>query len=305
MPSSITHAYIGLKTLELLNNKPKNIISNNINNYKIYCQNMDVLYFYHILLLHNNNIQKLGHRFHNENVYKSFELLINDNKNNKDYELFTFISGLITHYIADSTIHPYIDYLAHNNKLILQTDKHFEIETYIDNYFVKKYITNDYKKYNITNFLFSYTKKDIIKIELDKVFKLFGNFNNIGNIYYKALSEMKFVFNYIRHDKYGIKRKVYKFIDINPFNIRRCKYLSYNFNLDNDKYYLNLDHNKWFNYNKKNHISNKSFFDLYIDVINKSAFIINNLYEYIFNEKNINLKELIGNNSYATGLPIN
>ena len=304
MPSSITHAYIGLKAIDLLNKKPKDIINNHINNYKVYCQNMDVLYFYHILLLHNNIIQKLGHKFHNEHVYKSFELLITDNKKNKDTELFTFIAGLITHYIADSTMHPYIDFLAHNDNKILQVDKHFEIETYIDNYYIKYYINNDYKKYNNSNFIFNYTKEQIIIDEINKVYKKLWNYDNMGIKYYKALKEMHFIFKYIRHDNYGIKKNIYKFIDINPFNIRRCKYLSYHFNLDNDNYYLNLNHTKWFNYHKKDYISNKSFIDLMNDVTKKSAFIINNLYEYIFNNKNINLKELVGNNSYATGLPI-
>ena len=110
MPSTITHAYIGLDTLKKLNDKPKEIINNRIDNYKVYCQNMDVSYFYHILLLFNNNVMDLGHRFHREKVFDSFNLLINDNKKNKDLELFTFISGLLTHYIADSTIHPYINY---------------------------------------------------------------------------------------------------------------------------------------------------------------------------------------------------
>lgn len=304
MPSTITHTFIGLNTLNKLNNNPKMIINNHIDNYKVYCQNMDVLYFYHIFLLHENKIQKLGHLFHKENVYNYFEMLINDNKNNKDLELFTFISGLITHYIADSYMHPFIDFLAHNEIRIKQIDKHFEIETYIDNYFINKYITDNYKKYNNSKFIFNYSKEKIIKEELDKLFKKFWNYNNMGNLYYKSLKEMHFVFNYIRHDNYGIKKFFYKIIDLNPFNIRRCKYLSYNFNLDNDNYYLNLDHNKWFNYNKKTLTSNKSFLELMIDVENKSAFIINNLYEYIFNDKNIDLKELIGNNSYASGLPL-
>ena len=50
MPSTITHAFIGLDTIPKLNNKPKKIINDHIDNYKIYCQNMDILYFYHIYL---------------------------------------------------------------------------------------------------------------------------------------------------------------------------------------------------------------------------------------------------------------
>ena len=304
MPSTITHAYIGLDTINKLKTNPKNIINNHINNYKIYCQNMDILYFYHIFLLRENKVQKLGHLFHRENIYKYFKIMIEDNKANKNEELFTFIAGLITHYIADCIIHPYIDFLAHNDNIILQVDKHFEIETYIDNYYIKKNMKNNYKKYNNSKFIFNYSKEKIIEDEINKIFKIIWNYDNMGNKYYKALNEMHFVFKYIRHDNYGIKKCLYKIIDLNPFNIRRCKYLSYNFNLDNDIYYLNLDHKEWFNYHDKTIKSNKSFLDLYQDVTNKSAYIINKLYDYIFNDININLKELIGNNSYSSGLPI-
>ena len=300
MPSTITHAYIGLDTLNKLNDKPKRIIKKNIDNYKIYCQSMDVLYFYHLLLLANNKIIDLGHRFHNEKVYEVFELLINDNKQNKDLELFTFIAGLITHYIADSTIHPYINYIS-KDKL----NGHFETETYIDNYFIKEKMHIDYKKYNNTKFIFNYKKKEIIENELNKLYKNIFNYENIGPKYYRALKEMKFVYNYIRHDKYGIKKKVYQFIDLNPFkSIPRVKYLSYHFNLNNDIFYLNLNHKKWHNVDNPKNISNKSFLDLYNDVINEASYIINELYEYIFTDKKVNLKNLINNKSYANGLSL-
>ena len=300
MPSTITHAYIGIDTLKKLNKNPQKIITDRINNFKVYCQSMDVLYFYHIFLLKRNTIQEMGHKFHNENIYKTFELLINDNKINKDKELFTFIAGLIIHYKADCIMHPFINYLAYNKKELLKTDKHFEIETYIDNYYINKNYSKNYFKINSSKFVFNYKNEEIIEKEIDKLFKNIWNKDNMGKKYYRALKEMHFVFKNIRYDKYGIKKGIYQLIDLNPFNIRRCKYLSYHFKLNNDNYYLNINHKKWFNDKEYT----KSFLDLYKDVTIESSFIINELYEYIFNNKNINLKELIGNNSYSTGLKI-
>ena len=125
MPSTITHAFIGLDTLDKLNYKPKKIINDHINNYKVYCQNMDILYFYHIYLLKGNIVEKLGHRFHHEKVFDSFKILIEDNKKNKDLELFTFIAGLITHYQADSIIHPYINSFTNTKNKTKGFNKHF------------------------------------------------------------------------------------------------------------------------------------------------------------------------------------
>lgn len=305
MPSSIVHAYIGLDTLKKLNNKPKTIIEKHIDNYKVYCQNMDVLYFYHILLLFHNKVQNFGHKIHREKTNEFFKILIRDNKENKDPELFTFIAGLITHYKADSTIHPYVNYYSKNENETQIENNHFVIETYLDNYFIRERMHVNHKKYNNTKFVFNYQKKEIIKKEITKVYQELYHYPNMGKKYYRALAEMKFVFNYLRYDKHGIKKFFYKIIDLNPIkSIRRVKYLSYYFDLDNDDYILNTKHNTWFNPHKKELISTKSFHDLYDEVINKSSITINELYEYIYNNKKVDLDKLIGNLSYANGLAL-
>ena len=209
MPSTITHAYIGLDTLNKLNEKPKEIIMKNINNYKRYCQSMDILYFYHIFLLKGNIVQQLGHSFHHENVFNSFNLLIEDNKINKDLELFTFIAGLITHYQADSIIHPYINHFTDTNNESKKFSKHFEIETYLDNYFINERLSKNYKKINNTNFIFNYHEVKLIKDELNKLFQVLFNYPNMGEKYYRSLKEMAFTYNYVRHDTFGIKKILY------------------------------------------------------------------------------------------------
>ncbi len=304
MPSTITHAFIGIDTIDKLNNKPKEIINNHLNNYKVYCQNMDVLYFYHIFLLFPNKTQKIGHLFHQEHVYDVFKLLIDDNLLNKDPELFTFIAGLIVHYQADAIMHPYINHFIDYTKRLSRLSEHFKAETYLDNYFVHERLSKDHKRYNNTKFVFNYTKEDIIIEELDKVFKTYFNFDQAGKKYYRALAEMKFAYNYARYDKYGIKRFIYQIIDLNPFNITRTKYLSYHFDLDSNELYLNTNHDMWFNPHDSTITSNKSFFDLYQDVLDNSSYIINELYKYIYEEKDINTKKLIKNINYGTGLEI-
>lgn len=264
---------------------------------------MDILYFYHILLLKKNKVSTLGHTFHNQKVFDAFSLLINDNKKNQNHELFTFIAGLITHYQADSIMHPYINYIAKEINTKIKTNGHFEIETYLDNYFIKKKSLVEPKKYNNTKFIFNYTKEKIICDELDKLFQDLFNYNNLGKKYYQALKDMKFVYNYIRYDKHGIKKRIYQLIDLNPIrSLPRVTYLSYYFDTNNDDFYLNLKNHKWFNLDNPKLQSTKSFLDLYQDVTNESSKIINELYEYIFHDKKIDLKKLIKNKSYANGL---
>ena len=304
MPSTITHAFIGIDTIDKLNKEPRNIINSHINNFKVYCQNTDILYFYHIFLLLPNKTQEIGHQFHREHTYDVFKLLIDDNKKNKNEELFTLLSGFLVHYQADTIMHPYVNHFSNNPSESKRFSKHFEVETYLDNYFVHNRLNEDHKHYNNTSFVFTYTEEEIIKKELDKIFETYFNFLNAGEKYYRALKEMKFAYNYARYDKYGIKRIIYRIIDLNPFNITRTKYLSYHFDLDNDEYYLNLNHQEWFNPDDKTITSTKSFLDLYQDVIDNSSDIINKLYDYIYEDKEVDTKKLIKNLNYGNGLPI-
>ena len=82
---------------------------------------------------------------------------------------------------------------------------------------------------------------------------------------------------------------------------KTLKYLSYHFDLDKIDEYLNIDHNEW---SKNGIVSNKSFFDLYEEAINNSSYIINELYQYIFENKEIDTKKLVKNKDYSTGLEI-
>ena len=138
MPSSIVHRYIGLDTLNKLDKKPYEIINNRVNNYILYCQCTDLLYFYRIIGFGGKKMQNLGHQFHWHSVFKSFDYLIKLNKENKDPELFTFIAGFITHYKADSTCHPYINFRSMDSDKIKMYDNHFMIETYLDSYYLQK-----------------------------------------------------------------------------------------------------------------------------------------------------------------------
>ena len=304
MPSSITHTYISLDILDKLNEKPKELIKPYLEDYKTFAQGTDIFYFYHIFTLKENIVIDIGHRFHNYKTNEIFKYIINYCKENNKDIIFTYLSALVTHYMGDSTIHPYINFKAQNTNNVKRKDKHFEIETFLDNYMLsKKY--NNYNTYKNYKLLFNNKKNEDIVNLLNNLFEKFFNYKNMGNIYYRAIKEMRFTFKYIRYDKYKIKQKIYSLIDKNPFNIRRTKYLSYNFKLNNKEYYLNNNHKEWYNPSNKDIKSNKSFDDLYQETIIKGVNIINKLYDYIYLNKDIDIDKLLGNLSYSNGLPLN
>ena len=304
MPSSIVHRYIGLDILDKLDKKPKDIINKRLNNYILYCQCTDVLYFYRIIGFGGKRIQNLGHQFHWGNVFNSFNYLVNLNKENKDPELFAFIAGFITHYKADSTCHPYINYRSMDNNKIKMYDNHFMVETYLDSYYLQKRENVNPRKYRMYKLVFNHTKEKVIEDAVEGLYKNVFNAEGVGKCYYKGASSMRRVFKYIRFDRFRIKKQLLKLIDLNHFNVRRTRYLSYNFPLDKDDYILNLSHEEWYNNRDESIRSTKSFDDLWKDVVNNSIPIINELYKYIFENKKVDLYKLIGNVSLSSGLPL-
>ena len=313
MPSSITHAYIAKDIYERLNSKVKKKITRNyLNDYKTYSQGMDVLYFKHIffpITKKGIKVRKFASYTHN---YKTNEFLIslaNMAKESKNVYEFLFLIGLSTHYIADSTIHPYINYLATKKAKghLTKRDCHFIIETYIDNYLVYKREKCDYRDYKAYQFCFNVLNKERndVKELLNKVCKDVFDEDNIGNSYFESLDTMRKFFKVMRYDKYRIKRYIYNVLNVvTRLVFRDIRYLSYNFDLNNDKEFLNLSHHSWYNIDNKSLKSKESFLDLYEEVIKEATTLIEKLYLYVYEDKKLDLEKLFGNKSYSNGLPL-
>ncbi len=308
MPSSITHAYLAIDIFNNLDKKVKNIV--NLEDYKTYSQGPDIFYFYHIVFPFTKKartIQDLGRTIHHEKTNDFFLSLTKQVKSTKNINQFNYLVGLFTHYMADSTIHPYVEYKAEllNKKFLERKDNHFFLETYFDNYYISKH-NLDYKKFKGYNFCFNAKKNlDVINL-LNKSIENVFDIKNIGTYYYKSLQEMKLFFKVFRYDPYKIKRYIYNILNvITKRCFRDIRYLSYNFPLDKTIDYLNLNHVPWHYLDNKNITSNKSIIDLYDEVVNKTVIKINLLYDYIFNNKEVDLDLLFENLSYGTGLPLN
>ncbi len=310
MPSTVTHAYIAKDVYKKLDKKiTRKITNENYNELLMFSSGFDILYFYKILSIKPyNTVTKLGATAHHSKTNEFLINLTNQIKETKNISQFMYLMGLLTHYAADSTIHPYINYKAKTitKKHFTMRDAHFQIETYLDNYFIKNRENIDYKKYKIYEELFKVERNEDIVNLLNKAFKEVFQEDNIGEYFYKAISDMKNFFHFLRYDPTGLKRKFYNFANIFASRLfRDVRYLSYNFPLDNDNFYLNLEHAEWFNLKNANSKSKKSFLELYDEVIDKASNIIEKTYEYIFEDKKVDLEKLFENKSYGDGIPLN
>ena len=309
MPSTITHAYMAKDIYQKLDKKIKTLFTDNyLDDYITYSQGPDILFFYRILFPIGNalHIQHLGSRVHREKVNKFFISLINNIKKDKNPKQFIYLIGLVTHYAGDTICHPFVNYKAYELEKITKKKKdfHFKIEAYIDNYILSTKNIN-YKTFKCHKLAFNAKKYDEVVDLLNKSYLEVFNEKNIGNIYYKSLKNMKFFFHLLRYDPFRIKRYFYNFIYfLARFYKRDIRYLSYNFSLLENDFYLNLNKKTWYNIKNKDIKYNKSFIELYNEVIDKSIYMIKVLYEYIYENKDVNLEKLFGNLSYANGLPI-
>ena len=310
MPSTMTHAAMARDIYNRLNKDVKDKFNNQLEEYVTYSQGPDLLYFYNIFipLKQNLKIQHFGGIWHREKVNELFIYLTNNVKKTKNINTFIFLCGLLTHYMGDTTCHPLVNYIDDNiNKTLKRRkDYHYMVELYMDNYILFKKGYN-YKKFPCYKYALNGKKQnDVEKLLNDAIYYVF-NEKNMGTIYYKSLKEMKFLFHLLRYDPYKIKRYIYNFLYLFAFYIKRdFRFLSYNFNLTEDlnKLYLNIDHKEWFNLRDRTISSNKSFIELYDEAVDKSVDKITKLYEYIFNDKKLDLETFYGNLSYINGLPI-
>ena len=274
MPSTMTHSYFAYDIYDKLSDKSK---ISSIEDLKLYSQGTDPFMFYNYMFGKKNhyyhNIQNCIHTSKTRDYFYNILEYIIDNNYTDDKSLITFLYGNICHYYLDLWVHPFIYYKTgiFNKKdrdtykyNALHQDMEFSIDRYLimnrSNIKVNKFKIHDeiFNNYNITS--------DVLDCFEYVVKKTYG-IDNIGKAYKKSVKMMKNFFYFFCYDKFGIKRKIYCFIDmVTPDNVIKIKELSYadnNINMD----YLNIEKKEWNHPSIKSEIYNYSFFDLYDNAI--------------------------------------
>lgn len=313
MPATITHAYFGK---DLYNKLPANIKQTitSEKNLMMFSQSMDALMFFHIYIPFNGKeTRNIAPTFHNNKIDDFFSTLINymkDNEYYKDSQTLTFLYGLISHFFLDSRAHPFIFYKTgyfdkKNKESYKYNSCHTYMETYIDNYF---YNTRNNKKYiNFSNFCFDLTKfskplNNCIDYSFEKIF----NINNMSSKYYQSLKDMKNFLTLFRIDNYGVKKQIYKFIDLlTPVQCFKFKSLSYHLDNYENFDFLNNKHKEW-TYPVDNSIkSNYNFNEIYNNALEEATNAIKEINSFFFKNKKINISTIFQNKSYVTGIDYN
>ena len=311
MPATITHAFFAKDVFDILPQDIKKKI--NPKRLKMFGQGMDSLMFYNLFsFASGKDIRKFKNYFHDNNTQEYFINLleyVKDNKFINDYDVNSYISGMICHYVLDSTIHPFVYYKSgrfdkNNPNTYKYNNVHVFMETFIDNDMASRRTSGNPYKFPIDTFCFdldhSFSTK--LKKSIDYSFLKTYSIKNMNEIYFKSLKQMKSAINMFRRDTYGIKKGIYKLVDtFTPKSCFRFEAISYHYPLNDKHDYLNNEHRLWRNPCIYDMTSTESFVDLYLKAIKQAKVLICASFDYI-NGKDIELDKIFTNLSYLTGL---
>ena len=225
---------------------------------------------------------------HNNGCKYFFLYLIQTIKNNHELdnnELISFLYGQISHYILDTSFHPYIYYITENIKRNNIINGHLQLELLLD-----KYIMN---KYNINNKNY-FKKKKIDNIKTRKI---------IDELYQKVYNVP------LASLKYDIGINLFKTFEENRFNNNlnslyntlSANEISYSYDNDLFNNYLNQQRELWLN-----PITGENHYESIQEIWNNSVMLfietIEEVNKHLYDDKPLDSEILLSNLSYDTAL---
>ncbi len=313
MPSIITHHMFSKEVLNKLSKEEQSKFENSLDIYHTFAQSHDYL-FYYTFGKNKKMINDFGHYAHRHNTQDYLVNIIKEIKNNHEennQELIAYLYGSITHYVLDTTFHPYIFYKTGvYRKKEPNTRKYYgghnQIEKNLDAYYYKKYTKKEYNLCNVTKEIIG---KPIFSNNLlntiNKIYEKTYDKENIGYYYQKGVNNARVIYKLVINDRFGIKKSLYKLLDllINKNQSYISTYSTYIKQINPN--YLNNERKEW------NHPSlpgikyNHSIDDLFEISLDKTIQIIKEINKVLYEDKPIkDILKYIPDLDYSTGLII-
>ena len=279
MPSYKTHSIHGDVIFDKLDKKT----DIDKEDFKKFCIGPDALVFT------DYKTFKYQHCNNTREYFETMLSLIKDNKLQNNEEVMSFLYGQLDHYVLDITMHPLIYYLTEDIKTKYKLGAHCIVENWIDDYLMQKYNKKD----------LLYYKKSLIREK--KLIEM------INNLYYKVFkvrcAGIKYsidIYLFTLLD-YIIKRdptKLYSLIN----RIGDFRNIVYEDRYNRAKVFLNQKNELWLN-PETGEERRESFEELWSKSIEDSLTTIEDVNNYLYQDKALNNAFISNNISYNTGLP--
>ncbi len=267
-------------------------------------QFFDPLY-YAFFSKHRLILKELADKAHNDNTKLLMELLVKEIKNSNNVKTKSFLTGIICHYALDITIHPYVyHHVGVYDKDDGLTDHlrglHLKFERSMDAALFKKDNGRFPKRIQLVHYYFPVrlVPKEIQNV-IQNVFEERFNIQNGASLYQIGVRHMRFILKYFATDRYGIKRSIYRLIDMikhkEDFFLEDLSY----YRKVNGFDYLNEQNRKWLHPINGNE-SYESVMSLYKNAMTFANSLLDDIWE---NDKEID--EIFENISLNTGVNCN
>ena len=192
MPTTYVHHRFGRKVLDLLPADIRGDLDPYMDYYDIGVHGPDILFYYHAF--HHNAFNQYGVRVHHERAGVFFRKAIKVFKSQLGQpEARAYLAGFMTHFILDSSCHPYINRRAKETGV-----SHTEIETDLDMVLMKEDGLNPFRVHKTQWIRPSIRKGQVIGPYYDQsAFRI-----------YRGLVWQKFIVDHVFRSRFGLKRSV-------------------------------------------------------------------------------------------------
>jgi len=294
MPDILTHTLFSkLVSQQIKNEEVRKIIYANLKLFQLAAQGPDFLFYYKPFSLFNPIERQFGHIMHNKHTAVFFTDAFKKLKKQNDEKLLVYMLGFLCHFHLDKNIHPYVYYIEENGIWDYNDNKHtishYDLEVTMDTRLWKEYESeqavkvDDSKLLNVENFpksILSYissyaSKHHNIKLNNKKLLKAEKTMVKLLHILYDPNNKKKILY------KLPLPRKPYIVDGFLEWDI------------------LNTKKNEW-HYLGESEMLTYSVFELIDISVKECVSRIDEIIDYLFEDKKIDIEHIISNVSYNT-----
>ncbi len=305
MPAAYIHENIAKNSLETILSAPS-YIKNNIYAYEMGAQGPDFLFYYNVLKFwdKDSSPNELGNDMHNKHINDFFKAVLVSAKNEGDAAR-AWLAGFVTHYAADTTIHPFVYASTDNEDGSRNITAHLVLESQFDTWYFREMQGNTgIPRQAICSKKMNHTQK----LQVAKALSC-----ACGEVYpqkglssaqaYQSIGDMNKVIS-ILYSPYKIKRGIFSLIEkiIKKPQVILCHATAHK---PPESDYLNLNNKIWENPWDKSIKSSSSLPELMETASELAAKYTKTVIDFFSGEISLDeAAEVLGNRSYASGLTV-
>lgn len=278
MPSYRTHSIHGELILPEID---KRVVINK-EELKSYCMGPDAM------ILTDYRTFHYQHANNTKDFFCALIKTIKDKKLFDNSEVMAFLYGQLDHFILDLVMHPLIYYITEDIPAEHKIKPHGLVELWIDDY-----ITQKYNKAQMLYYRNLFIRNSELMQLINEVYSKVYGVNNESLNYSRGMFSITIFDTLIRSNAIGIVPLIIKTANIGDF--------TYKNNLDRVLPYLNLNHDVWYNPETSEECMD-SFDDLWNKSIEISLETINDVNEYLYNDKQLKNEFILNDTSWNTGI---